>query len=282
MRPDSCRLASKLVVHLAPSSSSTVRTFVGSGRRRPARPPGTRPRTKSSAWLLAAGSRSSDFGVNTIERLADVPVHLAPEQVEVLGRRASGTTTWMLSSARELRGTVRSARWSARAPGPRTRAAAAGRARSSAPTCPRPTTMNWSTMTSASLTKSPNCASHSTSASFAHDRVRRTRTRGPRTRSAGCRRSRNGACALGQVLQRVRTRSSVSWSTSTAWRWLNVPRRVSCPVSRTGVPSMTQRAEGERLAHRPVDARPSSSASRRRCSCAASFGCGVNVLGPRS
>ncbi len=33
--------------------------------------------------------------------------------------------------------------------------------------------------------------------------------------------------------------ASVRWSTSTPWRWLNVPRRVSWPARRTGVPPST-------------------------------------------
>src|SRR5258707_2685991 len=34
-------------------------------------------------------------------------------------------------------------------------------------------------------------------------------------------------------------RSPVLKSTTTACRWVNVPRRLSCPLSRTGVPSNT-------------------------------------------
>ena len=47
--------------------------------------------------------------------------------------------------------------------------------------------------------------------------------------------------------------ASLSVSTSTPWRWLNVPRRVSWPARRTGVPSSSERPERERLGERPVD-----------------------------
>ena len=47
--------------------------------------------------------------------------------------------------------------------------------------------------------------------------------------------------------------ASVRWSTSTPCRWLNVPRRVSCPARRTGVPLEHQRPERQRFGQRPVD-----------------------------
>ena len=40
----------------------------------------------SSTFDRADLARSSDFGVKTIERLADLAAHLAAQQVEVLGR----------------------------------------------------------------------------------------------------------------------------------------------------------------------------------------------------
>ena len=46
---------------------------------------------------------------------------------------------------------------------------------------------------------------------------------------------------------------SVSWSTSDAWRWLNVPRRVSWPATRTGVPSSSSEPNASASAERPVD-----------------------------
>ena len=48
-------------------------------------------------------------------------------------------------------------------------------------------------------------------------------------------------------------RSPVCWSTSTACRWLKVPRRLSWPLSRTGVSSSSKRAERQRLGGRPVE-----------------------------
>ena len=47
----------------------------------------------------------------------------------------------------------------------------------------------------------------------------------------------NGAWSGAEVRERRRTPPRCAWSTSTPWRWLNVPRRVSWPASRTGVPS---------------------------------------------
>ena len=44
-------------------------------------------------------------------------------------------------------------------------------------------------------------------------------------------------------------------SYSTAWRWLNVPRSTSSPVSRIGVPSARIAGERQLLGRRPVDRR---------------------------
>ena len=47
--------------------------------------------------------------------------------------------------------------------------------------------------------------------------------------------------------------SPVLRSMSMAWRWVNVPRRESCPDSRTGTPVEDERAEREQLGGGPVD-----------------------------
>ena len=40
---------------------------------------------------------------------------------------------------------------------------------------------------------------------------------------------------------------------STEWRWLKVPRRLSCPLRRMGVPCKRERAEGQRFGHAVVE-----------------------------
>jgi hypothetical protein len=47
--------------------------------------------------------------------------------------------------------------------------------------------------------------------------------------------------------------SPVRLSAMTAWRWPNVPRRLSWPTSRTVLAVEEHRAEGEQLAGGPVD-----------------------------
>ena len=42
------------------------------------------------------------------------------------------------------------------------------------------------------------------------------------------------------VLRAERIPASFSISISTEWRWLKVPRRLSCPLSRTGMPAFTR------------------------------------------
>ena len=59
---------------------------------------------------------------------------------------------------------------------------------------------------------------------------------------------------LPQVRERGVGRAALV-SYRTAWRWLKVPRRVSWPTRRTRVPSQSQGAVGERLAHAPVERR---------------------------
>ena len=58
---------------------------------------------------------------------------------------------------------------------------------------------------------------------------------------------------VGDVARAGSTPVSVFVSTSTPWRWLNVPRRVSWPASRTGVPSSTSEPNASASAERPVD-----------------------------
>ena len=60
-------------------------------------------------------------------------------------------------------------------------------------------------------------------------------------------------------------------SCSTSWRWLNVPRSLSCPARRMGVAVGQDGGEGQRLRRRPVDVRTRASrwphaASRSRSS----------------
>ena len=74
-------------------------------------------------------------------------------------------------------------------------------------------------------------------------------------------------------------RSATSWRTR--WRCENVPRSVSWPVSRTGMPSTSSEANASASAW-PQSIPPSSSAARRRSSWRASFGWTVKPSGTRS
>ena len=161
--------------------------------------------------------------------------HLAAQEVEVL-RRGGGVDDLDVVLGGRASGTARCAPSSARGPGPRSRAAAAAPAPFCWPHLSSAATMYWSMMIWAPLTKSPNCASHITSASrlacgvavLEAERgvLRQQRVVAPRTGAVGRRASSSGIA-----------RSPVSKSISAAWRWLKVPRRESWPARRTGVPS---------------------------------------------
>src|ERR1700759_1599482 len=71
-------------------------------------------------------------------------------------------------------------------------------------------------------------------------------------------------------------------SCRTMWRWLNVPRSVSCPVRRIGVPSVKSDANASASACAQSIPPASPSASRRRSSCLTSFGCTVKPSGTLS
>ena len=95
--------------------------------------------------------------------------------------------------------------------------------------------------------------------------------------------SSNGASASGR-LWIGQTVWPVLASCSTMWRWLKVPRSVSWPVSRIGVPSVSSEANASASAcaqsmPRRVGA---PSASRRRSSCLTSLGWTVKPSGTRS
>jgi hypothetical protein len=63
-----------------------------------------------------------------------------------------------------------------------------------------------------------------------------------------------------------------------AKRETKVPRRESCPDSRTGRPSMSS-APKARISPVPQSIGPSVIAVARRCSCGITFGCTVNPSG---
>ena len=111
-------------------------------------------------------------------------------------------------------------------------------------------TMNWSMITCATLAKSPNCASQHTSASD-RDRVPVLEAERGVLREHGVV-DHERRLIVGQVGER-HVLGSLSWSTSTLWRWLNVPRRVSWPGEAHRGALEHERAERERLGERPVD-----------------------------
>ena len=108
------------------------------------------------------------------------------------------------------------------------------RGRFAGPHFASPVVMNWSTTHCALFAKSPNCASHSTSADGPRvdaeavlepqDRVlAQRRVRYHETRLAG----RGRGCLTGRAPRDDRAQYS------TEWRWLNVPRSTSWPLRRT-------------------------------------------------
>ena len=71
-------------------------------------------------------------------------------------------------------------------------------------------------------------------------------------------------------------------SCSTRWRWENVPRSVSWPVRRIGVPSLSSEAYASDSACAQSMPPFSPTVSRRRSSCLISFGWTVKPSGMRS
>ena len=61
-------------------------------------------------------------------------------------------------------------------------------------------------------------------------------------------------------------------------RETNVPRRESCPASRTGRPSISSEPSA-RISPVPQSIGPSAIAAARRCSCGSTFGCTVKPSG---
>ena len=138
--------------------------------------------------------------------------------------------------------------------------------------------MNWSTITWAALTKSPNCASHSTSVSGdswliavleaeAADLRQRAVVQLERRRELGAGPHRADGLAVVRVVQ-----DEVALAEGAA---LGV---LAGEADRRALGE--QRAVGERLGVRPVD-RAASSAPRRRSIWRTSFGCTVKPAGTR-
>ena len=141
---------------------------------------------------------------------------------------------------------------SAPAPAPRSRAAAAAPGRCRVSTSTSHEVMNWSMMTCAPLAKSPNCASHM------HQRVRdrpassRTRSPAPPPRKQAVVDVERGLGPARRLFERLVPRRPSLVDRSTACRWLKVPRRLSWPLSRTGVPSAPASRSASVLGERPV------------------------------
>ena len=98
--------------------------------------------------------------------------------------------------------------------------------------------MNWSMITCAPLTKSPNCASHTT-------RRRGSALDMPYSKPSTASSESGLFTASKEAWSGARMASGtqaapVSASKSAAWRWLKVPRTVSWPERRTGKPSSSK------------------------------------------
>ena len=209
----------------------------------------------------AAGSWAS----SAIERLAEVALHLPAQQVEVLGRRRRVARPGCCPR-RTAAGSARGGRWSAPAPGPRSRAAGAAPGRCRAATSTRLQAMNWSMMTWAPLAKSPNWASHRTSVFGRVERVAELEAEHGRLGEQAVVDARTAPGLGARWLQRRRTARRCWRRSSTACRWLKVPRRLSWPLSRTGVPSSSSEPKASASANGPVDRLALAAASLRRAS----------------
>ena len=130
----------------------------------------------------------------------------------------------------------------------------------------------------APFAKSPNCASQSTRAS---GRSTEYPYSNPIAANSDSEESytQNFAWSAARYCSGVHS-APVRRSCSTAWRWTNVPRRESCPASRTGVPSMSSEPNA-RISPKPQSTGPSRDISSRLASRASSLVCTVNPSGTR-
>src|SRR5207244_3947775 len=138
---------------------------------------------------------------------------------------------------------------------------------------------NWSTTTCAPLTKSPNCASQRTSR---RGSARLMPNSKPSTAFSDSMLSmmRKGAWSP-RMLSSGTYWSSVLTSWRTAWRWLKVPRHVSCPLMRTGMPSSSSAPMASASAQLQSMPRPARTICARVSMRRAALGCGVKPSGMR-
>ena len=228
-----------------------------------------RPATRSSSGEVACGWRSRLFGDITTSGL---------RQGERTCRRSAWKywagvvrfTTRQLSStessrnrssrAEECSGPCPSIPWGRSSTRPESRFHFAS-----------PDERNWSTITCAAFTKSPNCASQIASASgissdqpYSNPSAAASERRLSRISTGPwpLRRCESGAYGVPRSL-----------SKSTAWRWLKVPRRVSWPTSRMRVPSHASEPSASASAMPQSSGRAPRTISARASSTFASFGC---------
>ena len=213
------------------------------------------------------------------QRTARAGVRLPAQQVEVR-RRACAASRPSCCPRRTAAGTARCGPRSGPGPGPRSRAAAAARPRSAGPTSAPTEEMNSSMIVWAPLTKSPNCASQSTSASGPLDRVAVLEAHRRELATAASRRPRTGPGRRPGTAA-ASTPRRCCWSCSTACRWTNVPRRRVLAGQPHRASLQQQRAEGEQLAHRPVDAALAASSRRAAASSGAQLRVHGEALGRR-
>ena len=149
-----------------PSTAARGSTCAGLGRRRASSPITVRnvPVVKSSTSEVAGLQAQHRLRREHHERATRAVVRLAAQQVEVRRGRRRLRDRHVVLGARSA-GTARCGPTSGPAPGPRSRAAGAGRPTSAGAHFCSADEMNSSMIVCAPLTKSPNCASHSTSAS---------------------------------------------------------------------------------------------------------------------
>src|SRR5437667_228384 len=139
--------------------------------------------------------------------------------------------------------------------------------------------MNWSMTTCATLAKSPNCASQTTSWRGSARLMPNSKPSTPYSDSM-LSRIMNRACPW-RMWSSGTYRVPLSTSCSTAWRWLNVPRLVSCPLMRTGIPSSRSEPIASASAQPQSMRVPCSTIWTRSAIRRAARGCGVKPGGRR-
>ena len=229
---------------------STRRTARGSAAAGSSSTSRKRPALSASTGEAARGSRSRLFGVKTTSGRAEAAAHLAAQQVEVLGGRRAVRDLEVVLGA-ELQEAL-----DARARVLRPLALVAVREQQHETAHALPLGVGGGD----ELVDDHLGAVREVAELRLPERQRRRvgeavavlEAEHRRPRRAGCRRPRSAPASRPRWSSGAYS-SPVRWSTSTAWRWLKVPRRAVLAREAHRRPLDQQAAEGERLGDRPVE-----------------------------